>query len=558
MTIDSFLELGVSALVLSSFWMLFVLVVRRPVSRWLGARWAYYLWLVPLVGLLAIASPMKSARQQFGFPEIEIPAINLMIGGAVTAIAKLNTTNTNESTGTAIGFSFITAKNLLFLWLIGGLVSLLMLTVHSIRFSRRVRQTSRLLSTEEQSQIKARCTALADHTASVRINALDNGPAVAGLFRPVLLLPEDFFSHYSPKQQTLILQHEHQHLLRRDLLWLYLARIYRCLFWFNPLVYPAERYLQLDQELSCDEKVLADQNAEVRRVYGETLLLSTHTHEPLPQVDYLPSFSQIKERTTMLKHHNHRIVSHLLGGILVVAVSIVASVAYGVGDSSEETQSTVKMRPEIYKELMAVQSHIESYEGGDTTFSTALETLKQLETDYADESLTDYELAQLNNLAGYINYLRSDYPSAIVSYEHVVELSSEAPILQASTFKTLAQLYFTLDDYEQALVKIEQWEKVIPGGPTFTLLMLKGQAYFQLEQYQQALPYIDKAIEQIESQGRVPKENQLLLQRVCRWEVGDLEGMGAVLEKLIEHYPNAEYERMLEGVHMEIQQQKKS
>ncbi len=546
MTIDSMLELGVTALVLSSFWMLFVLVVRRPVSRWLGARWAYYLWLVPLIGLLAIANPLNSARQRFSIPEFEIPGVNFIVGGTMSVITNFDATGTNKSPDTVTGFSFITTKNLLLLWLIGSLTALLILAFRSFRFATRIQPVSRLLSTVEQSRIDARCGALAGRaTAPVRISASDNGPAVAGLFRPVLLLPNDFFNRYSPDQQALILQHEHQHLRRHDLLWLYLARIYRCLFWFNPLAYLAERYLQLDQELSCDEKVLAGQSGETRRVYGETLLLSTYTHEPLPQVDYLPSFSQIKERTSMLKHHNHRITSHMLGGILVVAVSIVASAAYGVGDASEET---AKVRPDLYERIMEVQSHITADEADGTTYATALEALKQIDTDYKDESLTDYELAQLSNLSGYTNFLKSDYPSAIVSYQRVVELTNDAPALKAATLKTIAQLYFTIGDYEQALASAKQLEKVIPGDPPPDVWMLIGQAYFQLKQYESALPYFDLAVKQFESQGEVPKENWLLLQRVSLWEVGDLERMEAVLEKLIELYPKPEYERLLEGV----------
>jgi len=258
----------------------------------------------------------------------------------------------------------------------------------------------------------------------------------------------------------------------------------------------------------------------------------------------------------MLKHHNHRLVSHFFGAIFVVAVSIVASAAYGVGDSSEEAQATAKLRPELYARLMEVQNHIASDEADDTTYATALDSLKQFETDYEDESLTDYELAQLNNLAGYTSFLRSDYPSAIASYERVVELTNEVPALKAAALKTIAQLYFTIGDYEQALARAKQLEEVIPGDPPPDVWMLIGQAYFQLEQYESALPYVDLAVEQIESQSQVPKENWLLLQKVSLGELGDMERMEAVLEKLIALYPKPGYERMLEGMRQEIQQQK--
>src|SRR5680860_969537 len=105
MTIESTLGIAISALVLSSFWMLLVLVVRRPVSRWLGARWAYYLWLVPLVGLLAIVSPAGSIKQQFGFPGIEIPGMNFVISEAVLSLGNLDAEKAKTSAEAVAGSS---------------------------------------------------------------------------------------------------------------------------------------------------------------------------------------------------------------------------------------------------------------------------------------------------------------------------------------------------------------------------------------------------------------------------------------------------------------------
>lgn len=544
MMIDSVFETGIAALVLSSFWIAFVLLVRRPVSRWLGARWAYYLWLVPLVGLLAMAIPIKLSREQFGILDIELPAINFVITETVQSLERLQPSRSNNSVTTAGRSAPVTMNTVYVGWLAGFLLALLTLTIRSLRHSRRMSPVGRILSEDERELLETRCPRFDKRLAtSIQIVSSDHGPAVAGLLRPILLLPDNFFKRYSTAQQVLVLAHELQHIRRRDLLWLYLARIYRYLFWFNPLVYLAERYLQLDQELSCDEKVLMGQCDKTRRLYGETMLSSLNIHEPLPQVGYLPSFSQIKERITMLKYHRQRNISHLFG-ILFVSSSIAASTAFGVADRSN-SQPTGMSKP-VYDELVAIQEVLNAAE-----YETALENLRHLETTERDVPLSTYELAQIANLTGYTHFLMEDYESAIGAYDRILGGLEESSPLYLSTLKTIAQLQFTVEDYESALEYVKRLEALV-DNPAADVVMLVGQAHFQLKQYKPSVQYVSRAIQMVESKGQIVKENWLVLQRVCQSELGDLEAALDAARKLNELYPNSEHDRVLKELQKEI------
>jgi len=59
------------------------------------------------------------------------------------------------------------------------------------------------------------------------------------------------------------------------------------------------------------------------------------------------------------------------------------------------------------------------------------------------------------------------------------------------------------------------------------------------------------------NQGRVPRENWLLLLRVCYWELKDFPNMLLVLEELIQAYPKDSYILTLAGVHSELGDTKK-
>ena len=88
------------------------------------------------------------------------------------------------------------------------------------------------------------------------VAAGSGAPAVAGLFRPVLLLPEGLGAHLDPAEFEAVLMHEMAHVRRRDNLTGAVARLAACLFWFYPPVWWLERKLFAEREFACDEMVL--------------------------------------------------------------------------------------------------------------------------------------------------------------------------------------------------------------------------------------------------------------------------------------------------------------
>lgn len=96
-----------------------------------------------------------------------------------------------------------------------------------------------------------------------------SAPMLAGLFHPVLLLPEQSFPQ---KQLEYALLHELTHYRRRDIWLKALALWVRAVHWFNPLVWLMARVMEQDTELSCDEAVLRHLPKEEHAAYGKTIL----------------------------------------------------------------------------------------------------------------------------------------------------------------------------------------------------------------------------------------------------------------------------------------------
>jgi len=80
-------------------------------------------------------------------------------------------------------------------------------------------------------------------------------PLTWGVFRPVILLPAAA-ENWSEQDKTNALLHELAHVARKDWLMQVLARLVCAAYWFNPLVWIAQRHLVLEAELAADDRVL--------------------------------------------------------------------------------------------------------------------------------------------------------------------------------------------------------------------------------------------------------------------------------------------------------------
>jgi uncharacterized protein (TIGR03435 family) len=81
-------------------------------------------------------------------------------------------------------------------------------------------------------------------------------PAVFGIFRPVLLLPDGIRERLTPEQFRAILAHELCHVRRRDNLKAALHMVVESIFWFHPLVWWMRSRLIEERERACDEEVV--------------------------------------------------------------------------------------------------------------------------------------------------------------------------------------------------------------------------------------------------------------------------------------------------------------
>ena len=95
-------------------------------------------------------------------------------------------------------------------------------------------------------------------------------PVVAGVLRPMILLPIWLATEMDPEQVLVILAHEMAHIRRFDLFVILLQRLMETVLFFHPVVWYVSRQLSFERENCCDDLVVHAGCESVR--YASTLV----------------------------------------------------------------------------------------------------------------------------------------------------------------------------------------------------------------------------------------------------------------------------------------------
>lgn len=213
-----------------------ILLLRRPVRRLFGPQVAYGLWIL---APLATAGLLLPARVVFVAAPAEAPAPLARSEAGRLALPAASGADSFDPFAAAAA-----------LWIAGMMVSIGWLAWRQARFAIAVREGRA-------------------------------GPAVIGVWRPRIVVPDDFDRRYTPAEQQVVIAHEQVHIVRHDSRINAVVALARCVNWFNPLVHLLAHALRIDQELACDARVVAAY-PKGRRAYAEAMLKTQLAARPLP------------------------------------------------------------------------------------------------------------------------------------------------------------------------------------------------------------------------------------------------------------------------------------
>jgi beta-lactamase regulating signal transducer with metallopeptidase domain len=280
----------------SSVAIVLVAVLRRPLRYAVGARAAYWQWLLVPASACAVLlpAPVDTVRM---IPESLPGSVSAALSSAMVSVGAVGPSS-----------NFVAAS--LAIWLLGTFLMLAWLV-------RRQRAFVRSLGT------------MAPDPDGIYRSSSTVAPLLLGAWRARIVVPTDFETRYGPEERTLVLAHERAHLVRRDAAINIFATVWLCLAWFNPLMYWALGRLRFDQELACDALVVAGSKAQ-RRLYADALLKTQLANESawrMPAGCHWQSTHPLKERVAMLKYPSPGLPRRLGGIAFIVALTVVGSYA---------------------------------------------------------------------------------------------------------------------------------------------------------------------------------------------------------------------------------------
>jgi beta-lactamase regulating signal transducer with metallopeptidase domain len=287
------------SLVGSTLLMLVVLLLRGPVARAFGARWAYALWALPALRL--VVPPMPSL-----FPEAPLPPVVLFI----PTTERLTVPPAAESAASWEWMPFIVA-----LWAGGAVIFLTLQWLAYRDFLRRLDRSARPARPPFYGGVK------------VLSSAEVEGPVALGLTERKIVVPADFLRRYSLHEQRLAMEHELIHHRRGDMWWNLAALLVLALNWFNPVAWLSFRAFRADQELACDAAVAAAASPDERHEYASALVKSA-TRPGLIAACPLTRAGQLKHRLRMMRSHRVTPLRSLGGGVAVLSA---AGLCFAVG-----------------------------------------------------------------------------------------------------------------------------------------------------------------------------------------------------------------------------------
>lgn len=268
--------------------------IRKLFDKKFSALLKYFLWVIVVLKLL-IPFGFESAISPFGWfdvPDAQQSALNMPETVAeYTQMEDPNAadveglpetqkaiTSSPESVSPVINKPISPLRPLnwtswaLIIWGTGFTVVLGWYLISRIKLNRHVIKNRKEVPSNVQAQLNACMQELGIRSKiNVCVQSEIGIPAITGVFRPVLILPEGI-QNIDDAGLRHVFIHELTHYKSGDLIQIMLMNLLSGIYWFNPLVWICFSKMRADMEVLCDQRVLHYIDNENQIGYIKTIL----------------------------------------------------------------------------------------------------------------------------------------------------------------------------------------------------------------------------------------------------------------------------------------------
>jgi beta-lactamase regulating signal transducer with metallopeptidase domain len=223
--------------------------------------------LVVIKLLLPVDLLSPTAIAYWAAPWLVTPAVRVprVAAGSATVVSEVSHVvgPVGLKTATPANPKLQLAGGLLLVWVVGCGAWAIWVLVRSREVARQVRDSDE--APEALQKVLAETAAglgLRSNLPRLCLTDTAQGPALCGLFRPVILLPRGLSEQIEAESLRQVLRHELIHLQRWDLAWNLLQVCVQIAWWWNPLVWFANARIRSLREAAVDEAVMLEPGAD--------------------------------------------------------------------------------------------------------------------------------------------------------------------------------------------------------------------------------------------------------------------------------------------------------
>lgn len=346
-----------STSLMASVLLLLILIVKTVLGNKLKPRWTYLLWMLLAFRLLLPWTPESSFSmfnilpiQKYEMIERNTPVVlepvddTAMQAAAQTIPTKVPPTHElKPAAGKSVSLMQIASG----IWVVGVVLMFVLIVAANVRFTSKIAKEPKLSDARVKSIMES-----CNNEMNVRRNIelfrtnLVSSPALLGIVKPKLLMPDSSLRALSEEQLRFVFLHELAHLKRNDIAVNWVISALLALHWFNPLLWYAFRKMRQDQELACDELALTRITVAERKDYARTIITLAEAFSSPVRLAGVASVSgskgELKRRILVITSRNKKSFKWSLLGLAVIMLLGCAALTNAKTESQSHPIETAK------------------------------------------------------------------------------------------------------------------------------------------------------------------------------------------------------------------------
>ena len=235
-----------------------------------------------------------------------------------------------------------------------------------------------------------------------------------------------------------------------------------------------------------------------------------------------------------------RVILLLICGVFAAGSALAQDDEDGSNQKTKQAQAVSK---EFFDRIQKAQEMIDADDQ-----QGALQMLNSLKT---KKGITEYELQQVLNYIGFVNYNLDNVDAAMAAYEEMIRIPSIEEQIKKQTIYTMSQLSTMQEKYDQALKFLDEFF-VLETNPAPDAYILYAQNLYQVNRYPDMIAPINQAIATAERREVEVKEDWYVLLNFAYFQQEDYAMVRDIQKILLMNWPKKRYWFSLAGAYTEL------